>query len=62
MTPQQIVGLAVRLFAIWLGVWVIQMFGIAYAVRDSSNAGMNDLYLMFAALFSVVAVFMWLFP
>jgi len=62
MTPQQIVGLAVRLFAIWLGVWVIQMFGIAYALRDSSNADMNELYLMSAALFSVIAVFMWLFP
>ena len=62
MTPQQIVGLAVRLFAIWLGVWVIQMLGIAYAVRDGSNAGMNELYLMFAALFSVVAVVMWMFP
>lgn len=63
MTPQQIVGLGVRLFAIWLGlvglqyVWTIP----AALARQPIESGLSLPYFIGLAYF-VVAALLWLFP
>ncbi|OQA33805.1 MAG: hypothetical protein BWY57_00945 [Betaproteobacteria bacterium ADurb.Bin341] len=62
MTPQQIVGLAARLFALWLVVIALQIFGIATAMNQQFNqSGAFALYFM-PALPLLLAVFLWSFP
>lgn len=62
MTPQQIVGLAVRLFSIWLVVIAFQAFGIATAMNAQfHNAGSAAAYLMIAFPL-LLALIMWWFP
>ena len=55
MTPQQVVGMAVRLFAIWLVVIAFQLYGLAratvYMAPDKTSASM--IY---------GGVVLWLFP
>jgi hypothetical protein len=62
MTPQQIVGLAVRLFAIWLALTAIQAVGLAMSMEQQPGAAATVAPYGFAALFVVVAIFLWLFP
>lgn len=62
MTPQQIVGMAVRLFAIWLVVIAFQTFAIARAMNAQlGGSGTIGLYIM-PALPLVLAVLLWFFP
>lgn len=62
MTPQQIVGLAVRIFSIWLIVGAFQTFGIASAMNAQSNhPGATAVYLI-VLLPLLLAAFLWLFP
>lgn len=62
MTPQQIVGLAVRIFAIWLVVMAFQVLGLALAMNSQLKLdGVSALYFM-PALPLLLAVFLWLFP
>src|SRR5690242_12145211 len=58
MTPQQIVGAAVRLFAIWLVMVAIQAAGTSAQPGTQSTIAPY----VFSALFLVVAIFLWLFP
>ena len=62
MTPQQIVGLATRLFAIWLVITAIQAAGTAMAMAEQPGAVSSVAPYGFAALFLVVAILLWLFP
>jgi hypothetical protein len=62
MTPQQIVGLAARLFAIWLVITAIQAFGMATAMGEQPGATSTAVPYGFAALFLAAAIFLWLFP
>lgn len=62
MTPQQIVGLAVRLFAIWLVITAIQAVGTALEIAGQPGAISSVVPYGFAALFLVVAILLWLFP
>ena len=60
MTPQQIVGLASRLMAVWIAILSLQSFLVAEALYQRSEAGLASytvagVYLVFAAL-------LWLFP
>ena len=61
MTPQQAVALALRLFAIWLGIQVLRMvpwFFEPGAVQSSSHA-----YVAFLlALGALIIVVLWRFP
>lgn len=61
MTPQQIVGAAVRLFAIWLVIVSIEtaVNGIA---TSQSGARSTIAPFVFSALFLVAAVSSWIFP
>jgi hypothetical protein len=61
MTAHQAIGTAVRLFAIWLVVLAIQAVGIGQALQSQSEQR-TVLPYVFAALYFVVAVLLWLFP
>ena len=63
MTPQQVVGLGVRLFAIWLA-----LIGLPYVVyipftlaRQHVDFGTTTPYLIGAGFF-IVAILLWIFP
>ena len=63
MTPQQIVGLAARLFAIWLAVLSFQAIGIAQALNSEGGAkSATWVPYLFAALYLGASVFLWFFP
>jgi hypothetical protein len=62
MTPQQIIGMLVRLFSIWLVVIAFQTLGIAMTLdKQFGHAGALTLFLV-PALTLLLAVFLWLFP
>src|SRR5262245_25934546 len=62
MTPQQIVGMAAKLFAIWLLVIAFQMAAAGLALKNQlGDAAPIVLYLM-PALPLVLAILLWLFP
>lgn len=63
MTPQQIVGTASRLFAIWLAISAFQAVAIASALTEGSNnpSVVWVPYLM-GGVFLLVAVLCWFFP
>ena len=63
MTPQQLVGLAARLFAVWLAITSFQAIGIGQAIK--SQGGAQDtawVPYLFAALYLVGALLLWFFP
>lgn len=62
MTPQQIVGLAARLFAIWLAINSVQAFEMAAAMHRQPGAESTPAPYIIAALLMLAAVLLWLFP
>lgn len=62
MTPQQFVGLAARLFAIWLALTSFQAVGIAQALKSQGDQGASWVPYFFAALYLVGALLLWFFP
>jgi hypothetical protein len=62
MTPQQMVGLAVRLFAIWLVLVIVQTIGVGMNINNQPGLEQNNTAYFFAAGFVVLAVLIWLFP
>lgn len=61
MTPQQIVGAAVRLFAIWLVIVSVQALGNGLSTSQS-EAQATIAPFVFSALFFVAAAVLWIFP
>ena len=61
MTPHQLVGLFIRLFAIWLAISAIQMIGAGMALRDSVGYGAGAAYAVSIVL-CVTALIVWRFP
>lgn len=62
MTPQQIVGVAVRLFAIWLAITAIQAAGMGIGTNVLPGIKPTLAPYVFSALFLLVAIALWLFP
>lgn len=62
MTPQQFVGLAVRLFSIWLILLTLQTFGIAHALSGQMESKTGLALYAIPVLVLLVAVFLWNFP
>jgi hypothetical protein len=62
MTPQQIVGLAARLFSIWLAIGAFQAVAIAQALKSSGGQGPTWVPYFFAMLYLAGALLLWLFP
>ena len=60
MTPQQIVGVAVRLFAIWLVITAIQAAGMGTSAPAYIQSTVAP--YLFSALFLIIAIVLWLFP
>lgn len=62
MTPQQIVGMAVRLFSIWLVIVAFQTVGIATAMNQQfQNPASLAMYAM-PAIPLLFAIGLWMFP
>ncbi len=62
MTPQQIVGLCVRLFAVWLVVSGLQMIGYGFALEAQPNQEPTLVPFGIAAVLFIVALALWFFP
>lgn len=62
MTPQQLVGLAARLFAIWLCVTAVQAVGIGQAMMAQDRSGAFPLPYVFAGLYLAAGIVLWIFP
>jgi|HubBroStandDraft_1064217.scaffolds.fasta_scaffold392608_1 hypothetical protein len=64
MTPKQLVGLFIRLFAIWLGISAIQMIGTGMALRDSVGYGAGTANVAYVAsiILFITASIVWCFP
>lgn len=62
MTPQQAVGLASRLFAIWLALASIQSWMFARAVQSQGLTGAAWLQYSVPAIYWLSAVVLWFFP
>ncbi|MCL2021099.1 MAG: hypothetical protein FWG81_03115 [Betaproteobacteria bacterium] len=61
MTPQQIVGLFVRLFAIWLVLSAVQLIGLGSTMNRQLPLEQWTPYYISVIVFAV-AVVLWLFP
>lgn len=63
MTPQQMIGVAARLFAVWLAINALQSIGIAQALAAQGNQrAMNWLPFVFAGIYLLGAALLWFFP
>jgi hypothetical protein len=63
MTPQQLVGLFTRLFAVWLFISGLQMIGTGMSLRDSVGygAGAGAIYVLSIVL-CAIALIIWRCP
>jgi len=63
MTPQQLVGIGVRLFAIWLGVASITyLIGIPAAMRDNMSEEMQRVTYAMGVAYVLATLVFWFFP
>lgn len=62
MTPQQIVGLACRLFSIWMAVSAFQAYVIAQALKAGAANAPTWVPYSIAGIYLVVALVCWIFP
>lgn len=62
MNPQQLVGLAVRLFAIWLAITSFQAVAIGQALSSQDNQGATWVPYLMAGLYLGGAMLLWFFP
>lgn len=62
MTPHQLVGLAVRLFAIWVIFLALQMVGLGRSMNSQTGLQPTDVFYISAAAMFVVAILLWSFP
>lgn len=62
MTPQQIVGLAARLFSIWIALSAIQMLVFGLSADNQLNIDPTPAPYVIAGLELALACFLWFFP
>lgn len=62
MTPQQIVGLAVRLFAIWLVFGALQMVANGMSANNQPGLEPTSAFFIWAAVMFLLALALWFFP
>ena len=62
MTPHQAIGVAVRLFAVWLLITALQTIFTGIALNLRPDAEDTIVAYLFAALYVLVAALLWLFP
>jgi len=63
MNPNQLIALAVKLFAIWLFLYTIrQLVTITYVFQTSGFDLPQLMFVLFCILMLTITVFMWFFP
>ncbi|MEQ1639022.1 MAG: hypothetical protein ABL903_20360 [Methylococcales bacterium] len=62
MTPQQIVGLAVRLFSIWLFIFAFQINGYISVLSNQPGAEPIPMQYPIVGFVIVLSVLLWFFP
>ena len=62
MTPQQIVGLAVRLFSVWLVVLALQIVGYGNGINAQPGINPIQVHILIAAATIFLAIILWMFP
>ena len=62
MTPQQIVGLAIRLFSIWLVILALQIFGYGNELNNQPGVGLTNAHYWLSGGAFLLAVLLWFFP
>ena len=62
MTPQQLVGLGIRLFAIWLAIASLAYWVTIPSALAANNLGNNVISYAIGAAYVVAALLFWLFP
>ena len=62
MTPQQFIGVAVRLFAIWLVMSSLQIISTGIALHLLPDTQDTVVAYLFAGLYLIVAAILWFFP
>lgn len=62
MTPQQIVGLAVRLFSIWLFIFAFEINGYISSLSNQSGSESIPFQYPLVALIFVTSLILWCFP
>ena len=61
-TPQQVIGVAVRLFAIWLVLLALQVSITGIELHLQASSGDTVVTYFFSGFYIIVAVLLWLFP
>lgn len=62
MTPQQIVGLAVRLFSIWLVVLALQILAYGNGINAQPGIEGTQVHYLLSAVVFLLAILLWFFP
>ena len=62
MTPQQIIGLSVRLFSIWLFIFALQINGYLTALNNQPGAEPVAIQYWLVGFVVVIAILLWRFP
>jgi hypothetical protein len=62
MTPQQIVGLSVRLFSIWLLIFALQITGYVSALNNQPGAEPMATQYWLVGFVVLLAILLWFFP
>lgn len=62
MTPQQIVGLAVRLFSIYLLFLALQVIGYGNEVNRQPGLGPTNVHYLISGIVILLGAFLWFFP
>lgn len=62
MTPQQIIGMASRLFALWLVIMAFQIFGLASLIKAQSGGTASFAMYVMPVLPLLLATLLWFFP
>ena len=62
MTPQQIVGLAVRLFAVWLVFSALQMVANGMSANNQTGVESTSAFFVWAGVMFLLAALLWFCP
>ena len=62
MTPQQIIGLAVRLFSIWLVILDFQIFSYGNTLNSQPGVEGTQVHYLLCAAVLLLALVLWFFP
>lgn len=62
MTPQQLVGLAIRIFSIWLVILAFQILGYGSGINSQPGIEPTNVHYLLSGLVFLLAILLWFFP